>query len=62
MSYRRYEATISDHRPVSAGFNITVKSIDQPKMAVVRGEVAAQWAKREAEMLDEMLKAHELLI
>ena len=54
LSYRRYEPTVSDHRPVSAGFNVTLKTIDPDKMRLVRGEVGKEWGMRESEMLEKM--------
>jgi len=62
LNYKRYETTISDHRPVSAGFKVSVKAVDGGKMVTVRGEVGAEWAKKEAEMLDEMVKAYGQLL
>jgi hypothetical protein len=54
-SYRRYETTISDHKPVSAGFNIQVKAIDHERMNKVRGEVGKEWSKREGEIMEQIM-------
>ena len=53
-SYRRYEPTVSDHRPVSAGLAITLKRVDKDKMREVRRKVGEEWGKREMEMLGKM--------
>ncbi|ORY35446.1 Endonuclease/exonuclease/phosphatase [Naematelia encephala] len=62
LNYQRYETTASDHKPISAGFKMTIKSVDNTKMAQVRKEVGAEWAKREAEVLDKMAVAFEKLL
>ncbi|ORX38593.1 Endonuclease/exonuclease/phosphatase [Kockovaella imperatae] len=54
LSYRRYEPTVSDHRPVSAGLQFTLKRVDGDLMTEVRRDVGAQWAKKEMEMLQKM--------
>lgn len=51
LHYRRYEANISDHRPISAGFQMTVKSVDREKRAQVRAQVQTVWTKRERDLL-----------
>ncbi|KAJ1673400.1 hypothetical protein EV182_005309, partial [Spiromyces aspiralis] len=35
LHYRRYECNLSDHRPISAGFSVTVKSISREERATV---------------------------
>lgn len=59
LHYRRYEANISDHRPVSAGFIITVKSVQMERREVEKEEVEKYWRKREQELLRE---AHRFYI
>ncbi|ADV22632.1 type I inositol-1,4,5-trisphosphate 5-phosphatase 1 [Cryptococcus gattii E566] len=54
LNYQRYEPTVSDHRPVSAGYTVTLKAIDSLKMMDVRREVAGEWAEREKELLEKM--------
>jgi hypothetical protein len=50
-SYRRYEADVSDHRPVSAAFEVTVKAVRQNERAGVKEGVVAAWTEREFELL-----------
>lgn len=60
--YKRYETTISDHRPISAGFSITLKAVDDNRMSMVRKQVMAEWAKTESELLQKMEEIyHDLL-
>ncbi|EAL20507.1 hypothetical protein CNBE4270 [Cryptococcus deneoformans B-3501A] len=54
LNYQRYEPTVSDHRPVSAGYTITLKAINSLKMMDVRREVTGEWAEREKELLEKM--------
>ncbi|KAM5540655.1 hypothetical protein V8D89_005686 [Ganoderma adspersum] len=51
LHYRRWEANVSDHRPISAGFRIRVKSVNHELRARVKAEVEAQWKEAEAELL-----------
>lgn len=57
MDYRRYEPTVSDHKPVSAGFNMKVKSIDKLRMQEVRAGIMEEWAKKEGELLERIMGA-----
>lgn len=57
VDYRRYEPTVSDHKPVSAGFSLKVKSVNQLQMGEVKQELRAEWAKEEAQILERIMKA-----
>jgi hypothetical protein len=57
IDYRRYEPTVSDHKPVSAGFKIKVKSIDKLRMQEVKMDIREEWAKTEASLLERILEA-----
>jgi hypothetical protein len=57
VDYRRYEPTVSDHKPVSAGFNMRVKSIDKLRMQEVRVGIMEEWAKKEGELLERIMGA-----
>jgi hypothetical protein len=52
VEYRRYEAMVSDHRPVSAHFNLTIKEIDPDRYAKVRKQVADEWFQQEGALID----------
>ncbi|ODO06654.1 hypothetical protein I350_04012 [Cryptococcus amylolentus CBS 6273] len=54
INYQRYEPVVSDHRPVSAGFAIQLKMVDQLRMLEVRRDVTAEWGEREKEILQQM--------
>ncbi|WRT68300.1 uncharacterized protein IL334_005276 [Kwoniella shivajii] len=54
INYRRYEPTVSDHRPISGGYHITLKAVNSLKEMDVRRELAAEWAQKEKEMLTQM--------
>ncbi|KAF7354642.1 IPPc domain-containing protein [Mycena sanguinolenta] len=43
LHYKRYEANVSDHRPVSAAFNFTVKRIRHDVRQKAKTEIQAQW-------------------
>jgi hypothetical protein len=49
--YRRWEANISDHRPISAVFNLTVKSINPASRAHVKNNVEKEWADLQQRLL-----------
>jgi len=51
LHYRRYEANVSDHRPISAAFRVTVKSIRHDARAVVKAEVLTLWEQRQIQLL-----------
>jgi hypothetical protein len=57
VDYRRYEPTVSDHKPVSAGFKMKVKSIDKLRMQEVRVGIMEEWAKKEGELLERIMSA-----
>ena len=43
LHYRRWEANVSDHRPISAGFRMSVKSVRRDARERVKLEVVARW-------------------
>lgn len=43
LYYRRHEVRASDHRPISAGFTFTAKTLDTDKMQQVLAEVKTTW-------------------
>jgi len=49
--YRRYEANVSDHRPISASFDITVKVVDRNERDRRRREVEQIWVSTEEGLL-----------
>jgi hypothetical protein len=53
---------VSDHKPVSAGFKLTIKAVDAEKMNAVRREIGVEWGKKEAEVLEMMARAYETLL
>ncbi|WVO17762.1 hypothetical protein L204_105460 [Cryptococcus depauperatus] len=56
LNYQRYEPTVSDHRPVSASFAVTLKAVDPLKMMETRRIVEAEWETREKQLLEQMSK------
>jgi len=54
--YCRWEANISDHRPISAVFNLTVKSINPASMAAVKSDVEKEWASLQQRLLSDLQK------
>ncbi|KAJ9109144.1 hypothetical protein QFC21_000472 [Naganishia friedmannii] len=55
IEYRRYEAMVSDHRPVSAHFNLTIKEIDPDRYAKVRKQVADEWFQQEGALIEDII-------
>ncbi|KAJ7165620.1 Endonuclease/exonuclease/phosphatase [Mycena crocata] len=51
LHYQRYEASVSDHRPVSAAFKFTVKSIRHEVRQKAKAEVQIQWVKEQERLL-----------
>ena len=49
--YRRYEPNVSDHRPVSGGFRVEVKSVRRDAWTAVRAKVQEEWLQREGQLL-----------
>ncbi|KAM0792245.1 hypothetical protein ACM66B_004939 [Microbotryomycetes sp. NB124-2] len=50
--YRSYQdITISDHRPVSATFDILVKTVDKSRLARAKTDVAQQWLDMKESLL-----------
>jgi hypothetical protein len=55
IEYRRYEAMVSDHRPVSAHFKLTIKEIDADRYAKVRKQVADEWFQQEGTLIEDII-------
>ncbi|KAG0169710.1 hypothetical protein DFQ28_003407 [Apophysomyces sp. BC1034] len=51
LFYRRHEIQVSDHRPISAGFEMEIKSIDKVKRAEVFKQAQLEWKKELLEMV-----------
>ncbi|KAJ1918185.1 hypothetical protein H4219_002742 [Mycoemilia scoparia] len=43
LHYRRYECDLSDHRPISAGFTVVVKSISRTEREAVARQISQTW-------------------
>ncbi|PCH41714.1 DNase I-like protein [Wolfiporia cocos MD-104 SS10] len=59
LHYKRYEANVSDHRPISAAFRMTVKSVQHEARARIKAEVEAAWKHHEQSLLQ---AAHQFFI
>ncbi|RDB20337.1 putative inositol polyphosphate 5-phosphatase C9G1.10c [Hypsizygus marmoreus] len=51
LHYRRYEANVSDHRPISAAFTVTIKSLQHDVRQKVKAEVQATWINEQTRLL-----------
>ncbi|KAF7721499.1 hypothetical protein EC973_004548 [Apophysomyces ossiformis] len=51
LFYRRHEVQISDHRPISAGFEIVLKSINEAKRAEIAKQAQLEWLKKLSDMI-----------
>ncbi|KAL0579574.1 hypothetical protein V5O48_002412 [Marasmius crinis-equi] len=54
LQYRRWEVDVSDHRPISAAFKVTVKSVRQEVRHMVKQEVEFMWAEEEAKIVQRL--------
>jgi endonuclease/exonuclease/phosphatase family metal-dependent hydrolase len=52
LHYQRYEADVSDHRPISAAFELTVKSLRHEIRQVVKEEILLKWAEEQKRLLE----------
>jgi len=50
--YRRYEANVSDHRPISASFSLTIKTIDKGEREKRKQEMKKMWIGVEERLLE----------
>jgi hypothetical protein len=51
LAYQRHEVQVSDHRPVSAAFEVLVHKVDQDARSRVRHEVEELWREEEQRRL-----------
>ena len=51
LHYKRYEANVSDHRPISAAFSVTVKSFDYEARENSKATLQAQWLEKQEKLL-----------
>ncbi|KAG6915670.1 hypothetical protein DXG01_010500 [Tephrocybe rancida] len=56
LHYRRYEVDVSDHRPISAAFTVTVKSLKHEARQKVKAAVQAGWVDEQNRLLLEAKK------
>jgi hypothetical protein len=49
--YKRYEPNISDHRPVSGGFRVEVKSVNREAWIAVKTQVQEEWREKQSQLL-----------
>ena len=52
--YRRWEVNVADHRPISAVFDLTVKSINPARRATVKSDVEREWAGLQRSLLSDL--------
>ncbi|KAI6160543.1 hypothetical protein EDD17DRAFT_1733001 [Pisolithus thermaeus] len=52
LHYQRYEVNVSDHRPISAAFKVTIKSVRQDLRAREKVEVEKRWTEAETALLE----------
>ncbi|GAA5910302.1 uncharacterized protein JCM6883_001147 [Sporobolomyces salmoneus] len=59
LHYKRYEVNVSDHRPISAAFDLQIKSIVPEKRSLVWNEIENSWKGVEKQVLEEAKKYYE---
>lgn len=52
LNYQRYEVNVSDHRPISAAFRVTIKSVRQDLRTREKVEVERGWKEAETVLLE----------
>ena len=52
LHYQRYEVDVSDHRPISGGFEVVVKSIDSEAQASIKDRIQQEWTQEEQNIID----------
>jgi hypothetical protein len=55
LHYKRHEVNISDHRPVSAAFEVEVKAVVPDRRAKVLEETEQAWKEVEKDLLRDAL-------
>ncbi|KAJ7581477.1 Endonuclease/exonuclease/phosphatase [Mycena floridula] len=51
LHYKRYEINVSDHRPISSAFEITVKKVRHDMMRDIRETIKKMWGEEQEEIL-----------
>lgn len=51
LHYQRWEANLSDHRPISSAFRVTVKSVNQEARAKAKSRMEQAWREQEKKLL-----------
>jgi len=51
LHYRRYEVNVSDHRPISAGFAVTIKQFDREAREKAKVTLMEQWVDEQERLL-----------
>lgn len=51
LHYRRYEVNVSDHRPISGAFVVTVKRIDHEARERAKAALQVRWVDEQRRML-----------
>ena len=51
LHYRRYEANVSDHKPISAAFAVTVKTFDHEAREKAKAILQAKWVDEQERLL-----------
>jgi hypothetical protein len=51
LHYRRYEVNVSDHRPISAAFAITIKRINHDAREEAKTALQSQWVDEQERLL-----------
>lgn len=52
LHYTRYEADVSDHRPISAAFEVTVKSVRHEIRKTVKEQTLLLWVEQQKKFLE----------
>lgn len=59
LHYRRYEVNVSDHRPISAAFSITVKTFDKEARERAQVGLEKKWVEEQRRLLNLLQKFYK---
>jgi hypothetical protein len=51
LHYRRYEVSVSDHRPISAAFAVTIKQFDHDAREKAKAALQSRWVDEQERLL-----------
>ncbi len=60
LHYQRYEVDVSDHRPVSAAFEVVIKSMNTEIQSEFKVDIQEQWIQEKRKLLEHAREFYSL--